>query len=273
MQELNQMKKETFLTAVVAFLLLTGSGSPSAEADDLGLILPMPGQKQMNKASESANVKPAQPARPTTGGKKPQGSEVIISLPATIKPAPASPQNDSSSVTATDTAALEEKPLIKIEPAKPVEVPTSDSNFPTPPDEITISSGAELDDLLPPPPPPEVPVSGDGASGQTLPIFPKDTSSAIFMVMKSWQAENYDGATLLQHAIEVYGQEADEAFKIQGLDSSESFNISIEEEDITLDELLDIIAMKSGRDWGVDIPSRIIYFYPKGVKTDNYNVW
>jgi len=85
-QELNQMKKETFLTAVVAFLLLTGSGSPSAEADDLGLILPMPGQKQMNKASESANVKPAQPARPTTGGKKPQGSEVIISLPATIKP-------------------------------------------------------------------------------------------------------------------------------------------------------------------------------------------
>ena len=41
----------------------------------------------------------------------------------------------------------------------------------------------------------------------------------------------------------------------------------------TLDELLDILAMKSGRDWGVDIPSKVIFFYPKGVKADAYNVW
>ncbi|HAE37215.1 MAG TPA: hypothetical protein DCG57_01090 [Candidatus Riflebacteria bacterium] len=139
-----------------------------------------------------------------------------------------------------------------------------------PPDEVVISPNDSLNDLLPPAPPPEAP--GAGGSG-SLPVFPKDTSSAIFMVMKSWQCDSYDGNTLLAHALEVYSKEADDAFKIEGLNASEEFLITVEEEDITLDELLDILAMKSGRDWGVDIPSKVIYFYPKGVSADAYNVW
>jgi hypothetical protein len=96
----------------------------------------------------------------------------------------------------------------------------------------------------------------------TLPIFPKDTSSAIFMVMKTWECENYDGKTLLSHSINVYGQEAEDPFTIQGLDQLPSFAVTLKEDDITLDELLDIVAQKSNTDWGVDIQQKIIYFYP-----------
>lgn len=255
--------------ATLALLLIAGAAVPAMAADELGLILPMPGKKDIEKASATQNLKPS----PKPGNKQPSknGSEVFISLPTTIKSV--KPEPAKVTPKATEPAATD-KALIQIELPKPVETPTTDSQFPAPPDEVTISSGPEIDDLLPPPPPPEVPVGGEGADGQTLPIFPKDTSSAIFMVMKTWQAEDYDGATLLKHAIEVYGKEADDGFQIQGLTEGEGgFKVNVEEEDITLDELLDIIALKASRDWGVDIPNRIIYFYPKGVKTDNYNVW
>lgn len=258
-----------YKTASMILLLAAGVAGPVMAADEMGLIIPMPGQKDIEKASATQNIKPT----PKPGNEKPAkgGTEVFISLPTKIKPVKPEPK------TATPTAPVppeQHKALVQIELPKPVEAPTADSNFPAPPDEVTISSGEGIEDMLPPAPPPEVPVSGDGSNGQTLPVFPKDTSSAIFMVMKTWQAEDYDGATLLKHAIEVYGKEADDGFQVQGLtEGEEGFKINVEEEDITLDELLDIIATKSGRDWGVDIPNRTIYFYPKGVKTDNYNVW
>ncbi len=263
--------KTVKLCPVALALLLAAGGALPVAAEDMGLIIPMPGKKEIEKASATANIKPKTPT-PAKQGKN--GSEVFISLPATIKPVKQEPKPAPQQPAAQ---AAPEKQVIQIELPKPVEKPTTDDKFPAPPDEVTISSGEPIDDMLPPPPPPEVPVSGAvGSDSQTLPVFPKDTSSAIFMVMKTWQAQDYDGATLLKHAIEVYGKEADDAFQIQGLgdgENEEGFKINVEEEDITLDELLDIIAMKSGRDWGVDIPSRTIYFYPKGVKTDNYNVW
>lgn len=226
-----------------------------------GLILPMPGQKQIDKASATVNA-PVKP--PST--KKNNKSKTIIPLPRKIKPLPAKPAPE----TPTEPTPPQDKPLLPI--VTPPPDPVLVDETPVAPDEIVISPNDSMNDLLPPPPPPEVPVDS-GSGSETLPIFPKDTSSAVFMVMKSWQCENYDGATLLMHAVEVYSKEADDPFRILGLENNEEFLVSVEEEDITLDELLDILAMKSGRDWGVDIPSKVIYFYPSGVSADAYNVW
>jgi hypothetical protein len=93
------------------------------------------------------------------------------------------------------------------------------------------------------------------------------------MVMKTWQASGYDGNTLLAHAVNVYSEEAGEQFQIKGLTEANSFKLDLDEEDITLDELLDLIALKTGRDWGVDIPSKTIYFYPPGVDTGSLSAW
>ncbi len=82
------------------------------------------------------------------------------------------------------------------------------------------------------------------------------------MVMKTWECENYDGKTLLQHSLGVYGQEAEDQFTTRGLDQLPTFSLTLKEDDITLDELLDIVAQKSNTDWGVDISQKIIYFYP-----------
>ncbi len=270
-----KMKKTNI--GVAALAIIVAAGALPVFSQDMGLIIPMPGKKEIEKASAAVNIKPADPQQnsgQTGQGKQPkQGSEVLINLPTRIKPVKPAPVPQPVAA-ATETAKPADKPLITIEPPKPEPTEIPAGNFPTPPDEVTISSGEQIGDLLPPPPPPEVPVSDESGAGGTLPVFPKDTSSAIFMVMKTWQAQDYDGATLLKHAVETYGKEADDVFQIQGpTEGEEGFKINVEEEDITLDELLDIIAMKSGRDWGVDIPSRIIYFYPKGVKTDTYNVW
>ncbi|HPW59673.1 MAG TPA: hypothetical protein PLK58_13585 [Candidatus Rifleibacterium sp.] len=269
-------KMRKIKTGAAVLAMMMAAGALPVFSQDMGLIIPMPGKKEIEKASAAVNIKPANPqTQQNTGQGKPaqQGSEVLINLPTKIKPVKPEPKPQSTAV-ATETAKPADKPLITIEPPKPEPTEIPAGNFPTPPDEVTISSGEQIGDLLPPAPPPEVPVSNEGGASETLPVFPKDTSSAIFMVMKTWQAQDYDGATLLKHAVETYGKEADDVFQIQGLtEGEEGFKINVEEEDITLDELLDIIAMKSGRDWGVDIPSRIIYFYPKGVKTDNYNVW
>lgn len=227
-----------------------------------GLILPMPGQKQMDKASATVKIPEKKPEQKKTGN-----TGAIIPLPTQIKRVPVKMDPDP----AAQPQAPKDKPLLPISlPPKPEPQPVLADDVPVPPDEVVISPNDSLNDLLPAAPPPEAP----GADGQgSLPVFPKDTSSAIFMVMKSWQCENYDGNALLSHAIEVYSKEADDSFKIEGLNAAEEFLITVEEEDITLDELLDILAMKSGRDWGVDIPSKVIYFYPKGVSADAYNVW
>lgn len=260
-----------YRVAMLTILLTTGTiNLISAADDDMGLIIPMPGKQAIEKASATRNIQQPQASEP----RKPagNGTEVFISLPTRIEHKKAEPTKAIASDTAS--VATSSSQILHIQLPQPVEATASIDAFPAPPDEVTISSGEEIGDMLPPPPPPEVAVGSEGATGQTMPVFPKDTSSAIFMVMKTWQAQDYDGATLLKHAIEVYGKEADDVFKVQGLEEGEGgFKINVEEEDITLDELLDIVAMKAGRDWGVDIPSRTIYFYPKGVKTDNYNVW
>lgn len=246
--------------AVLTAILLAALTSGSYGSD--GLILPMPGKKDIEKASATVNLPKKQPEV-----KKPGGSAAIIPLPKQIKPVP----KPAKPETPEPPTPVQDKPLLPIATPAPPPEPVLMDDIPVPPDEVVISPSDSMNDLIPPAPPPEVPV--DSASGGTLPVFPKDTSSAIFMVMKSWQCDNYDGNTLLSHAVEVYSKEADDIFKIEGLNPDEEFLITVEEEDITLDELLDILAMKSGRDWGVDIPSKVIYFYPKGVKTDAYNVW
>lgn len=249
------------IVTIIGLMAFT-STAPSVN----GQIIPLPGQKQIDKASATPKLEPQ-----LQNKKNPKkGSGALIPLPVKIKPADPVIKEEAK----TDENS-NEKPLIKITPPKPVEAPVPDGDFPIPPDEVTISSGDSLGDLLPNPPPPEVSVASGTEGSGTMPIFPKDTSSAIFMVMKTWQCDNYDGNTLLTHALEVYGKEADDVFQIQGLspEGGTDFMVTVEEEDITLDELLDILATKSGRDWGVDIPSRTIYFYPKGVKTETFNVW
>jgi len=247
---------KAMLTAVLLGVLTSGSYGSD------GLILPMPGKKDIEKASATMKIPEKKPE-----AKKSDGSGAIIPLPKQIRPLPQTPK---AVETATPTP-VQDKPLLPIAAPPPPPEPVLMDDIPVPPDEVVISPNDSMNDLIPPPPPPEVP--SDNSSSGTLPVFPKDTSSAIFMVMKSWQCDNYDGNTLLSHAVEVYSKEADDIFKIQGLNPDEEFLITVEEEDITLDELLDILAMKSGRDWGVDIPSKVIYFYPKGVKADAYNVW
>ena len=84
-----------------------------------------------------------------------------------------------------------------------------------------------------------------------LTVFPKDTGSAIFMVMKSWKCDDYDAGTLLEHAVWSLRGRSGRPFQIKGIPSeAQAYDVTIEEEDITLDELLDIVAQKR-KDWGL----------------------
>lgn len=116
-----------------------------------------------------------------------------------------------------------------------------------------------------PPAPPQAPAGNQAqpANGDALPAFPKDTSSAVFMVMKTWECNDYDGHTLINHAVGVYGKESEDQFEIKGLDRLTPFKLTLKEDDVTLDELLDAIAAKTGLDWGVDISQKTIFLYPK----------
>lgn len=96
--------------------------------------------------------------------------------------------------------------------------------------------------------------------GQAV-VYPKDTSSAIFMVMKTWECQEYDGPTLVEHALTVYGQEAEDTFTVLGLRELPPFRLNLNEEDVTLDELLDVVAQQASCDWGVDIPQKTVHFY------------
>lgn len=250
----------------VTTAMIVSSGFVLYGQGDPGLIIPMPGQKQIEKAKEE--LKKPDPAKPQD---KPEKSGTLIPLPKKIKPLPKKPDPTN----AIEPAKPDEvKPLI-VMPSRPKPEPTPDSSsdeFPQIPDEVVI----EPDSLTPPvslpdSDPTSVAVSNDDPA--SLPVFPKDTSSAVFMVMKTWQCKDYDGNTLLSHAVEVYSQEAGESFSIKGLSDDQGFKLDLDEEDITLDELLDLIALKTGRDWGADITSRTIFFYPKGFKTDGLTGW
>ncbi len=145
----------------------------------------------------------------------------------------------------------------------------SDSDFESP----ASSGGNDLDDKLDTANKKETTVA-QNSSGENIKVFPKDTGAAIFMVMKSWNCEDYDVVSLINQALDVYGKEAGEEFKIQGMENfTKGLTVSVEEEDITYDELLDIIAAKSGNDWGCDLANKVIYIYPKGIKTESFLSW
>ncbi|MBF0500994.1 MAG: hypothetical protein HQM09_12725 [Candidatus Riflebacteria bacterium] len=110
--------------------------------------------------------------------------------------------------------------------------------------------------------PPATEQAQGSKTGEALPKFPKDTSSAIFMVMKTWECSDYDGKTLIEHAIGVYSKEAEDPFEAKGLKELPNIKITLKEDDVTLDELLDSIAAKTGIDWGVDIAQKSLYLYP-----------
>lgn len=117
----------------------------------------------------------------------------------------------------------------------------------------------------PPPPPPNEPVqkkSSKSGSPSCTSLFQKDTNSAIFMVMKSWKCEDYDGPTLLARMINVYGKTSEDRFEIKGLKSLPKFKVTLNQNDVTLDEILDILGTNNGFIWGVDIPGKTIYFAP-----------
>lgn len=218
-----------------------------------GIILPLPSKPTDQSAQPQPEEK--QPESKTSG------PSPLLPLPKTIGDGRPTQQQKPEQAKEVIIPVIPES-------LKPnLQKTSSSDNFPSMPDEIIVHSSDALDDLIPAV---SLPTT---SSDSEFPIFPKDTSSAIFMIMKTWQCENYDGNTLLSHAVEVYGGESVDPFQVLGLVEDPGFYVTLFEEDITLDELLDILASISGRDWGVDIPGRTIYFYPQGVDTNAASPW
>jgi len=269
---LEAIMKRLFLLPLFQVLLvllaLLVCASRSAQGADESAILPLP---------KSRPPQPAAIATQTNGnhGKKAIGSyeilpmpkerppddkpaNTLVSDPDLLLPLPPDKARDrvaNSSPTGNIPAA--EQPA-QISPEVQVTSPSVELALPG---EVVINT-QNPGPLLPVQQSESVTSTTSASQATNLPIFPKDTSSALFMVMKTWECEKYDGKTLLNHAIGVYGQEAEDQFKAQGLEALPDFLVTLKEDDITLDELLDIVAQKSNTDWGVDISQKTIYFYP-----------
>lgn len=257
----NSGKSKSFSFFVTAVLLLLVSTSSYAQSP----IIMLPGQRDKKAEQQKPQEKPtvSERQRQTTPTAKPParqqhrpqthrhdtktGSEVLLPLPSSI---------GKSGQSKAETRPQRQK------------TPTEDQ-FPRVPDEILIHSQDALDELLPS----HSPQEQQSADEQAYPIFPKDTAAPIFMIMKTWDATNFSAKELLYHAVEMYGHDAAEKYYIAGVEDEEDFNVTLFEEDITLDELLDILSSKSGRDWGVDIQNRTIYFYPSDVDTSGASWW
>ncbi|HEY9070484.1 MAG TPA: hypothetical protein VIV61_09500 [Candidatus Ozemobacteraceae bacterium] len=205
-------------------LTLPSGEAPPAPATEPATTTAIPSETLIGLPSEEALTKPVAPPKPPTD------PENLISLPGDITAAPVT--------AATQTLVAPEAPVVIPAPA--------DSAA-----EIVVSG------TTPAAPPPSPQPQGTG-----LPLFPKDTSSALFMVMKTWECEDYDGRTLLEHAVGVYAKESEDPFTVQGLDALPAFKLTLKESDITLDELLDVVSQKANIDWGVDIAQKVIYLYP-----------
>ncbi|MFA5598471.1 MAG: hypothetical protein WDA26_12990 [Pusillimonas sp.] len=304
------MNKKVIVSAIALLTICTAS-TVRLSASGSGLILPMPGQistpsQQPQKGTDSTKteqpVKKEQSSNKANKANKTDKSnkvnntstnfelnpdKIFIPLPEISKDPKTGavkikkPTVRPPAPIIVTPAANRPKPnvQIKVTPVKPipVDIPASSAPidedpdyYPVPSNEITVTTS----DVAPPmitTEAPQIVVTED--SGE-LTVFPKDTGSAIFMVMKSWKCDDYDAGTLLEHAVGVYAGEADDPFQIKGIPAeAQAYDVTIEEEDITLDELLDIVAQKAGRDWGVDMNSRIIYFYPSGVRSNSYDLW
>ncbi len=295
------MKNKHIVSLILAVFL------KSALASGMGLILPMPTQDDLdsknkkrppqqktqqqqrqeqrnlrNKTNQDPRIQrprsQSQPGEPTSQKKEIKNpNKVFIPLPKITKdpktgkvqkeqpqaPRPTQqprPQQPGSWGSPAPPQAQEVPP-----PPPPMDMYQDDFDYPMPDDEISVvSSGVTIPDLT----------VDESEVVDEMVIYPKDTGSAIFMVMKSWKCDDYDAATLLEHAVGVYAQEADDPFEIKGLPvDAYAFEVTIEEEDITLDELLDLVAQQAGREWGVDINNHSIYFYPPGVRSTVYDLW
>ena len=230
-------------TLTIACLGMLSLSGPAFSADDGNLLIEIPAAISEPKASPATTPISEPPSetliglpserdlqKPAEQPKKPKDPESLISLPQENKPL-------------VDTTAP--APQTPQEPP-PLAIPATEGSA-----EIIISGEA----------PPLADQAQPGVK-TGLPVFPKDTSSAIFMVMKTWECDNYDGRTLLEHAIGVYAKESEDAFSVKGMDALSPFKVTLKESDITLDELLDVVSQKAGIDWGVDIEQKTIYLYP-----------
>lgn len=128
----------------------------------------------------------------------------------------------------------------------------------------------EVYSTVPPgPPPPPLPaknlleeVAAPVSQNLGKSIFTKNTGSPIFMLMKDWKCENMDGKQFLVHVIQAYGKAAEVNFHCKGLTSLRPFQVTLEESEITLDELLDRLEKEHQFTWGADVPEKTIYFAP-----------
>ena len=216
------------------------------------LLIPLPGRKQ--PGAQTGQKTQQQPRRPADG--------TIIPLPAE-----GYGQSDTGSQPrqTSDPNLLIPLPKGMTRDQGQPRQPEVRINIPRVPGDSNLSIPGEL--VIPSEP--QQPVftqpmqqQAQQSQGGTLPLFPKDTSSALFMVMKTWECQDYDGKILIRHAAKVYGEAAFDEFRVEGLDALPEFRLTLHEEHVTFDELLDVISHNTGYDWGVDIPQRVIYIYP-----------
>ena len=269
-----------------------GQKSNNTKVDPSGAILPMPSMNNKGKAEGKTEIsKPSNTNVPKPKNNNNSQNEPLIALPVSQQQTQTQTQKAQTQKTQTPkiqtpkplppetvvaVPSNKNKPII--EPPKPTNNDDSDffnndSEFPDFPDEIGESPEESIVENILPSAESDTTVT-ESATGEKIVVFPKDTGAAIFMVMKSWQCEDYDSVSLINQALEVYGKDAGEEYKVQGLENiAKGINVSVEEEDITFDELLDIIASKTGNDWGCDIANKTVIIYPKGIKTESYLTW
>jgi hypothetical protein len=245
-----------------------------------GVIIPLP---QMNKNSNQDNkpkqekpvtVQPPKQEKPVDVHNEP----LIVIPPMDNKPknkpvAPVPPPQPEISEVSETPKPTDNNSTMTSDEAFLSDFSNDIDDFPSPDGQITSSpNGNNVENILPPAEA-DTTVAQD-SSGEKITIYPKDSGSAIFMVMKSWQCNDYDAASLINQALEVYGKDSAEPYQINGLENiAKGTTVSVEEEDITFDELLDILGSKTGNDWGCDITNKTIYIYPKGIKTESYVSW
>lgn len=243
--------------------------------------IPLPNQSNNSTSSTQPQTNRPQPQQINNSSNKQQqigGNAPLIAIPTK----PASKKYDDDFIpppppplVKKNNGAADSKPSTLANTSTEEDLSSffNDTDFPMlEGDTAANSAGSKVEDLLPPTQQ-ETTVANE-TTGESITVYPKDTGSAVFMVMKSWKCDDYDCSKLLEQAVEVYGKEADDTFKINGLSNiAQGLTVSVEEEDITLDELLDVLAAKTGNDWGADVPNKIIYVYPKGIKTESYVSW
>ncbi|MFZ2960147.1 MAG: hypothetical protein WA705_24970 [Candidatus Ozemobacteraceae bacterium] len=221
--------------------ILQAAGQTSPSDDDFILDLPVPGTASaaQNLAGDPELV------LPMPNAKNPLEEDGDPGKPSDERPILHLPPNKGAGKT---TASVSNQPPT-------IEIPFSQKR----------SDPLSAQDNVPnkPAAPTNTQPAVNAKNGDLLPSFPKDTSSAIFMVMKTWECTDYDGKILIEHAIGVYSKEAEDPFEIKGLKDLPPIKITLKEDDVTLDELLDSVSAKTGIDWGVDIAQKALYLYPK----------